>query len=170
MRPYQMILLAATCLLVANLASAGSPAEKPKLPRVSADVVKASVTPAEIAAQPGGDAAFTVHLDIADTWHLYDHKYAADEESFYIGVDLLPAEGADLAGFAAKFPDGVPGEFMGEKVVMLHHAADILVSVKLPAETTGTVELPFTLTVQACDDKICLQPSDIPVKAVVKVE
>ena len=109
-------------------------------------------------------------LDIADTWHLYDHAYAEDPESFFIGVDLMPGEGANLAGFQAKFPKGEEGEFMGEKVVMLHHHADIEVTIKLPADASGTVELPFVLSAQACDDKICLQPSDVAVVANITVE
>jgi len=170
MRLTRIMLASVVVLALAGLALAGNDQEKPKPPRVSADVVKVTVQPPRLAAAAGGDVAFTVHLDIADTWHLYDHQYAADEESFYIGIDLLPTEDADLAGFDAEFPAGVPGQFMGEKVVMLHHAADIAVVAKLPDSASGTVELPFLLTVQACDDKICLQPSDIPVKVTVTVE
>ena len=61
-------------------------------------------------------------------------------------------------------------EFMGEKVVMLHHTADIEVTVKLPDSASGEVRIPLILTAQACDDKICLQPSDIAVVANVTVE
>jgi hypothetical protein len=83
---------------------------------------------------------------------------------------MLPGEGADLAGYKAVFPAGETGEFMGEKVVMLHHDADIAVTVKLPQHASGQWEIPLVITAQACDDKVCLQPSDIPVTAQVTVE
>ena len=34
----------------------------------------------------------------------------------------------------------------------------------------GEVRIPFVLTAQACDDKICLQPSEIAVVARITVE
>jgi len=153
--------------------AAGAPtaaAGKTSPPRSTADVVKASVRPAELAGAAGGEVRFQVHLDIADTWHLYDHSYAQDPEAFFIGVDLVPGEGANLAAYKAVFPEGETGEFMGEKVVMLHHDADIEVTVMLPGDASGKVTIPLVLTAQACDDKICLQPSDIPVMAEVTVK
>ena len=109
-------------------------------------------------------------LPVGGAWHLYDHQYAVDPESYYIGVNLMPAEDANLAGFGAIFPAGEEGEFLGEKVVMLHHEATIEVTVTLPADASGSARIPFVLTAQACDDKICLQPSEIAVVANVTVE
>jgi hypothetical protein len=163
-----MILIA--LLATAGLALAGPGGEKAARPRSTADVVEAKVLPAQLSAAPGEDLSFQVHLDIADTWHLYDHQYALDPESFFIGVDLAPGEEANLAGFGAVFPVGEEGEFMGEKVAMLHHEAVIEVTVKLPDDAAGTASIPLVLTAQACDDKICLQPSDIAVVATVTVE
>jgi hypothetical protein len=171
MRQFRTVIMIIAILAVAGLAAAGPGADKPVRPRSTADVVTAKVVYApDLAATAGGEVTFKVHLDIADTWHLYDHQYATDPESFFIGVDLMPGEGADLAGFKAVFPAGHEGEFMGEKVVMLHHEAEIEVTVKLPAGAAGTVEIPFVVTAQACDDKICLQPSDVPVTATITVE
>ena len=73
-------------------------------PRATEDVVTAKVLPAAITAKAGAEVSFTVDLHIADTWHLYDHSYVDDPESFFIGVDLMPGEGASLAGFEARFP------------------------------------------------------------------
>jgi hypothetical protein len=170
MRQLRTIMILIALLSLAGLACAGPGAEKAARPRSTADVVTAKVLPAELAAKAGEEVEFQVHLAIADTWHLYDHQYAVDPESFFIGVDLMPAEEANLAGFGAVFPAGEQGEFMGEKVVMLHHEAVIEVSVTLPADASGTARIPFVLTAQACDDKICLQPSEIAVVANVTVE
>jgi len=171
MRQIRTLTVMIILLSLASLALAGPAGElEAKRPTASKDVVATTITPAKLTATAGGEVTFTVKLDIADTWHLYDHAYAEDPESFFIGVDFMPGEEANLAGFQAKFPKGEEGEFMGEKVVMLHHHADIEVTIKLPADASGTVELPFVLSAQACDDKICLQPSDVPVPVTVVVE
>ncbi len=170
MRQFRTLVLVLAAVALATVAVAGPGVEQPQRPRTSADVVKASVRPAELTAAAGGEVVFTVHLEIADTWHLYGHQYAEDPESFYIGVDLMPGEGANLAGWQATFPVGEKGDFDGEMVVMLHHEAAIEVTAKLPADATGTVELPLVLTVQACDSKVCLQPDDVPVLVKVAVQ
>jgi hypothetical protein len=171
MRRFRVLMIAIVLLTIAGLALAG-PGETKQVaqPRSTADVVEAKIVPAELTAEAGGEVSFQVDLAIAETWHLYDHSYAEDPESFFIGVDLAPGEGANLAGFQATFPEGEEGEFMGEKVVMLHHHAAIDVTVKLPADASGEVALPLVVTAQACDDKICLQPSDVPVVARITVE
>ncbi len=155
---------------LAAVAVAGSSEKQATRPRTTSDVVKAKVLPGKLTGKAGEAVEFQVHLDIADTWHLYDHQYATDPESYYIGVNLMPGEDANLAGFGVVFPAGEEGEFMGEKVVMLHHEATIKVTVTLPADVSGSASIPFVLTAQACDDKICLQPSDIAVVANVTVE
>ncbi len=170
MRRFRTLMIVIVLLTCTNLAMAGPGAEKAAQPRSTADVVSAKVLPGKLVAQAGAEVGFTVDLKIADTWHLYDHSYAEDPESFFIGVDLMPGEEANLAGFAVKFPKGEEGEFMGDKVIMLHHHAAIEVAVTLPADAEGVVEIPLVLTAQACDDKICLQPSDVTVSAYITVE
>lgn len=160
------------CALIMTVAAGFQPVLAADQPapraRVSADVVKAAVKPASVKVADG-EVQFEVVIDIAEPWHLYDHSYAHDPESFYIGVDLQPGEEADLAAFNTRFPLGKPGEFMGETVVMLYGVVTVGVTAKLPAGTTGEVTLPLVLTAQACDDKICLQPSDIPVVAKIRI-
>jgi plastocyanin len=166
-----VVAAASVVVVTATSASAADPAAPgAKPPRVSADVVTTSVSPAKITAAAGGEVTFTVRVDIAPTWHLYDHSYAHDAEAFYIGIDLVPGEGADLAAYQAAFPPGKQGEFMGEKVSMLYDRVDIKVTAKLPDQAAGKVDLPLVLTAQACDSKICLQPSDILVAVTLHVE
>jgi hypothetical protein len=169
-RALRMTAVALLVIVFAVAALAGPTDGPPPRPRVSADVVAAAVTPTKLAAAAGGEVTFAVQIEIAPTWHLYDHSYVHDPESFYIGVDLMPGEGADLAGYQATFPVGKQGEFMGEPVVMLYGKAAIEVTARLPASAAGEVTIPLVLTVQACDDKICLQPSDIPLTATVAVQ
>lgn len=139
-------------------------------PRVSADVVTATLVPARLTAPAGGEVRFKVRLDIADTWHLYDHSYVHDPESFYYGIDLMPAEGADLAAYQPTFPPGQPGVFLGEKVSLIYKNAEIAVTMTMPESAEGAVSVPLVLTVQACDSRICLQPSDIPLNVAVQIQ
>jgi hypothetical protein len=170
MRRFRILMIMLVLLAFAGLALAGPADKAPSPPRSTADVVVAKVLPAKLTGKAGEQVSFKVDLAIADTWHLYDHRYVGDEESFFIGVDLMPGEDANLAGFQTTFPDGDEGEFMGEKVHMLHHHAAIDVTITLPADATGQVTVPLVLTAQACDDSICLQPSDVPVTATITVE
>ena len=170
MRQSQTLMIAIALVSLIGLAVAGPETGAVERPRSTADVVKATVLPGQISGTAGEDVALKVHLQIADTWHLYDHQYTLDPESYFIGVDLKPAEDADLAGFGVVFPAGDESEFMGDKVVLLHHTTDIEVTVKLPDSASGTVRIPLILTAQACDDKICLQPSEIPVVINVTIE
>ncbi|MDD5718177.1 MAG: protein-disulfide reductase DsbD family protein [Candidatus Krumholzibacteria bacterium] len=165
-----VVVVAATSAAAADPTAVDPAAPASKPPRVSADVVTTSVSPAKITAAAGGEVTFTVRVDIAPTWHLYDHSYAHDAEAFYIGIDLVPGESADLAAYQAAFPPGKEGEFMGEKVSMLYDRVDIKVTAKLPDQAAGKVDLPLVLTAQACDSKICLQPSDILIAVTLHVE
>ncbi|MEZ4387269.1 MAG: protein-disulfide reductase DsbD family protein [Candidatus Krumholzibacteriia bacterium] len=172
MRNVRALMILLALLAVSSLSVAADPTTGKAVaqPRSTADVVTVKVLPAKLAAKAGAEVSFQIDLAIADTWHLYDHRYAEDAESFFIGVDLMPGEEADLAGFRASFPAGKEGEFIGEKVYMLHHQAAIDVTVTLPADAQGEVTVPFVLSAQACDNSICLQPSDIPVLVHVAVE
>lgn len=168
-----ILIAAAAALLTMAAAQAAPPTpvrEAASPPRESADVVSVSVKPAGLKATPGGELTFAISIDIAKTWHLYDNSYVHDPEAFYIGIDLEPAETADLASFAATFPAGTPGEFVGEKVSLLKDCTEIAVTVKLPDDAAGRITIPLVLTAQACDDKICLQPSQIPLTVRVTVE
>ncbi len=124
-----LVLLSVSSLSVAGDATTGKTAAQP---RSTADVITAKVLPAKLTAKAGAQVSFKVDLAIADTWHLYDHRYTEDDESFFIGVDLMPGEDANLAGFQTSFPEGEKGEFIGETVFMLHHHAVIDVSITCP--------------------------------------
>ncbi len=134
--------------------------------RNSADVVDAHPVPVEITASAGERVDFVVKLDIAKTWHLYAH-----EDSMFIGVDLVPDESFPLQKFDAKYPKGHEGEFFGEKVVMVSGKETISASATVPkGMKAGVHELLLSVTVQACDDKTCLAPADLPIRLKLTVE
>lgn len=134
--------------------------------KTSADVVNVFPSPRTIEAAPGARIEFEVTVDIEKSWHLYAH-----EDSMFIGVDLVPAETFPLEKFEAKYPAGHEGEFFGEKTVMISGKEKIHAAAVVPAGLApGEHVLEFALTVQACDNKTCLSPADLPVKLTLTVK
>ena len=132
----------------------------------SGDVVDVYPVTATVSAAAGERIDFEVKLDIQKSWHLYAH-----EDSMFIGVDLIPAKEFPLEDFQAVYPAGHEGEFFGEKVVMISGKEVIQASAKLPADLSkGKHELKLAVTVQACDDKTCLAPTDLPVTLTLTVK
>ena len=150
--------LVTVSLVVSNLVVAGS-GETGGGMRNSSNVVQASVVPGAATVAAGERVAFKVNVQIQEKWHLYAH-----EDSMFIGIDLFLPEGAPLQDLQVKYPDSHEGVFFGETVLM--HEGDIVVeaSALVPSGMeAGTHELELALTVQACDDKMCLAPADLPI-------
>jgi thiol:disulfide interchange protein DsbD len=127
--------------------------------KTSADVVSATPALGSVSAAAGKRVDFTINLDIAKKWHIYAHG-----DTNFIGVDLVPSELFPLDDFEAEYPHGHEGVFFGEKVMMIEGKDVIKASALIPeGMPAGEYPLDFGVTVQACDDKTCLQPVDLPV-------
>ncbi len=158
MRRMMAMALVLTVMLAASAATAAM--------KGSADVVKASAAQSLVTGTAGQRVEFAVELDISKTWHIYAHG-----DTNFIGVDLVPAEGFPLAEFEAAYPHGHQAEFFGEMVYMIDGQEQIKVSALIPAELAkGKHALEFGVTVQACDDKTCLAPVDLPVTVNLQVK
>jgi hypothetical protein len=130
------------------------------------DVVKVSVGKGTLTAPAGSRFDFTIKLDIAKKWHIYAHG-----DSNFIGVDLVADKSLPLEDLKTVYPQGHEGEFFGDKVVMIDGREVIKVSALVPAGLAkGKHELKFFVTAQACDDKSCLAPADLPVSLTLMVE
>lgn len=164
-----------TCILIvllalATAACAGDGAKAPASPpKTSADVVKVT-GPAPLTAKAGAQVAFDVKVEIAKPWHLYSNVYAEDPESLYIGVALAADEGSPLTDVKVVYPAAVKGNFLGEEVLMHAGALTLKVTATVPAGAKGELVVPLSLTTQACDDKVCLRPADLPVTVKVTVQ
>lgn len=144
-----------TVLLVTLLAAGAAQAQM----KTSADVVKVAPGAATVTGTAGQRVDIEVSLDITHKWHLYAHG-----DTNFIGVDLVPDELFPLDDFQAAYPAGFEGEFFGEKVRMIEGKEVIRASALVPAGMpAGEYELKFVVTAQACDDKQCLMPADLPV-------
>ncbi|MCK9994997.1 MAG: hypothetical protein KAH56_01820 [Candidatus Krumholzibacteria bacterium] len=132
----------------------------------SADVVKVSASPADVSSPAGERVSFEIKLDIQERWHLYAHG-----DTNFIGVDLVPAEEFPLEDFQAEYPSGHEKEFFGDMVFMIEGKEVIKASALVPASVAkGEHELNLQVTVQACDDKVCLAPAFLPVVVKLTVE
>jgi len=132
----------------------------------SADKVKATAQPAALSSAPGDTVSFEVKLDIQKKWHIYAHG-----DTNFIGVDLVPDEGFILEDFQAEYPAGHEKEFFGDMVFMIEGKDVIKASALVPADLAkGEHEISFSVTVQACDDKMCLAPAYLPVAVKLTVE
>ena len=152
----------ALTLLVVMLAAGMAQAQM----KSSADVVTAKAAVASVTGQAGQRVNFDINIDIAKKWHIYAHG-----DTNFIGVDLVPEEGFPLTDLKAEYPHGHAGEFFGEKVFMIEGKDVIKVSAMVPEGLpAGDHALNLGVTVQACDDKTCLQPMDLPVAVKLKVK
>jgi hypothetical protein len=132
----------------------------------SADVVKAVAQPTVLSSAPGERVSFEVKLDIQKKWHLYAHG-----DTNFIGVDLVPAEEFPLKDFKAEYPAGHEKEFFGDMVFMIEGKAVLKASALVPESLAkGEHDLNLEVTVQACDDKVCLAPAYLPVVVKLTVE
>ena len=132
----------------------------------SAAMVKASALPTVLSSASGQKVSFEIKLDIQERWHIYAHG-----DTNFIGVDLVPDEGFPLEDFQAEYPAGHEKEFFGDMVAMIEGAEVIKASALVPDSlATGEYELDLQVTVQACDDKICLAPAFLPVTVKLTVE
>jgi hypothetical protein len=152
-------------VVAASLAAAGAGEEKPKMQN-SGDKVQVSVAPGKLSAHPGARVSFKVNFTIEPKWHLYAH-----EDSMFIGIDLVPAEAFPLTDLKIDYPAGHEGEFFGEQVVILEGSDTVVATGTVPESLApGTYALDLALTVQACDDKICLAPAHLPVAVELAVQ
>ncbi len=147
-----------TVILTAGVSSAAM--------KGSADVVKAGAAKSTVTGAAGQRVEFAVDLEISRTWHIYAHG-----DTNFIGVDLVLAEDFPLEKLEAEYPHGHEAEFFGEKVFMIDGKSQIRASALIPADLAkGEHTLEVGVTVQACDDKTCLAPVDLPVKMKLVVQ
>ncbi len=132
----------------------------------SADVVQVSVVEESVTGAAGQRVEFSINLDIAETWHVYAHG-----DTNFIGVEVVLGEDFPLAEFAAEYPTGHESEFFGETVWMISGANQIKAAAVIPeGMEPGEYEIAVGVKVQACDDKLCLAPIDLPVTISLTVE
>lgn len=100
---------------------------------------------------------------IKTTYHINAHKVL---DEFLIPTKI---EGKAPAGFrliSTDYPAGELRQFSFSKKKLAVYTGQVVVRMKLKAEAKaplGSMELPFSLRYQACNDAMCLPPVKVPV-------
>ena len=108
---------------------------------------------------PGTSVRIAAVIAVDDGWHIQSNTPSFE----YLIPTVLALELPE--GWSqpeVSYPDHVMWqfEFAADPLAVYEHEAVIHAVLDLPADlTAGTVEVPIELTYQACDDRICLQPT-----------
>lgn len=135
----------------------------------TADKVDVSVVLSADAVQPGGSIDAAVILDIRETWHINSHTPTYD---YLIGTALRvsPAEGYIIAD--TRYPKGhsLLLGFAEEPISVYDGRSIIFLSLKVSQKIgPGVDTIGAVLTIQACNDQVCLAPSRVQVPIIVTV-
>lgn len=131
--------------------------------------VSVSVEPVSQAVSPGQEYELTLLLEIAEGWHLNANPATFD---YLIPTKLTLDKTPGLRLVSVNYPQGKPYAFGGlEKPLMVYEK-----TVRIPfrvavarGATPGSLAVAGQVSVQACDDKSCLVPSQIPVRFALEI-
>lgn len=122
------------------------------------------------AVRPGDSLRAAVVLDIDEGWHANAHEPTLD---FLIGTDveLEPPEGFTLAATQYPEPKMFSFSFTGGKELAVYSGnAPIFLTLRTGGDlASGRYVLEAELTIQICNDEVCLAPSTLPVVFPVEV-
>jgi thiol:disulfide interchange protein DsbD len=132
-------------------------------PMGTADKLTVSTFLSADAVAPGGTIRLAIVADIHDPWHINAHKPTFD---YLIGttLELESKEGIIVADL--RYPKGksLKFDFADKPIDVYEHRAVIFADLKLSNRfAPGVDTLRGTLTVQACNNEVCLAPSRIPI-------
>jgi thioredoxin:protein disulfide reductase len=135
----------------------------------SGDKVSTSVFLSVDNVHPGAEFYIAIRLDIDDEWHINAHVPTFD---YLIGtrLNLEETDVFELTGMTYPSSKKYRFAFADDELDVYEGRIYIYLKARTsrdlePAEYT----IPGTLTVQACDDQICLAPSDIAIDVPVRV-
>lgn len=132
-------------------------------PLGSADKIEVRTLVSSDAVVPGSTIRLAVVLDFADEWHINAHKPTYD---YLIGttLELDPRDEIIIADL--RYPKGIPikFDFADKAIDVYEHQAIIFAELKVSSRlAAGQDTIRGRLTVQACNNEVCLAPSRIPV-------
>jgi thiol:disulfide interchange protein DsbD len=132
-------------------------------PTGTADKLTVSTVLSADAVAPGGTVRLAVVADIHDPWHINAHKPTFD---YLIGttLELESKEGIIVAD--QRYPRGksLKFDFADKPIDVYERRAVIFTDLKVSNRfAPGVDTLRGTLTVQACNNEVCLAPSRIPI-------
>ncbi len=128
--------------------------------------LKLTAYPAQDVARRGNRLTLVIEVELADKMHLY-----APGVEGYRPVAVRVAEAPYLRVHETTYPTSemIRLPVIGESVPVFRGKVrilqDVTLSPRLPGfdeEESGPLEIPVTFSYQACDDKVCFVPSEVP--------
>ena len=132
-------------------------------------VVKARMVLATSAAHPGATAKAAVVAEIADGYHINDHKPTLD---YLIPTEVVFDPSKEISTEKVDYPKGQLERFTFADESLSVYQGTLTVGVVLkvaPIAAAGDYALKGKLRYQACNDHACLPPTSVPVELTVKV-
>ena len=148
-----------SALLAAALALAGPPAP-------------VSVEAPDVRVAAGGTAEARVIVRIRPGFHVQANPAA---EEFLVPLTVALSERPPVRVGLPVYPAGRPHRLRGATGHLLTYEGTVTLRVPLHANADGgrvrdeVVILSGSLRYQACDDRICLRPSEVPIRMPVRV-
>ena len=107
---------------------------------------------------------------IAKGWHINANSPTQD---FLIGTSLSldPAEGIEFSQI--RYPEGKSIKLAMSETPLSVYDDTVSISITLKVVSTvppGTISLSGKLTVQACNDRVCVAPASIPVRIPLEIK
>lgn len=125
------------------------------------------LTPVKIS--PGQSIEVKIPIVISPEYHIQANPAAAPQ-LIPTTVELTPAPGIDVS--KARYPKGKPYRQQGTPVELSVYSGSFEVVVPLksaPSAKPGPMRLSGKLRFQACNDKICFFPENVPLELNIQI-
>lgn len=161
------VLCMAVVIAAASLAQL--PASGQSLGQGTAGVVKARGYTSVDGVRPGDRFKVAVELEVAESYHINAHKPTL-EYLRATTVAFQPPDGITVE--QPRYPGPVNRKFQFEDIELAVHEGTVYITADARAGDSvpaGVLNVPAAVTVQACNDNLCLAPSTLNIEVPVKV-
>jgi len=136
----------------------------------SSSVVSVEAFPSLEPIHPGTTFSVAVRLKVQEGWHVNAREGLPE---YFIPVDLSLGKGTPVqTASSPRYPSGSPKALGGstEAFPVLEGLQVIVWDLELSREAKpGSLKVPLSLRLQACDDKLCLAPATLKVEVPLRV-
>jgi DsbC/DsbD-like thiol-disulfide interchange protein len=139
-------------------------------PSSSGDVVSVKTYPSLNPIPPQGTFQVAVQIHIQEGWHI-NAKEGLPEGFIPADLKLGLSSPFEVAG-PVEYPPGIQRALAGETHAFPVYEKEVRILVPLRVKGSPKekfLNIPFQLTVQACNDRFCLRPSTVSFQASVKL-
>ena len=138
-------------------------------PMHSAAHVSARVEGVPTNAIPGKEYELTLVLEVAEGWHINANPVTFD---FLIPTKLTLNKTSALRLASVSYPKGKSYQFAGLEKPLVVYEKTVRIPFRVAVArgaTPGSLAATGQVSVQECDDKTCLAPSQIPVRFALEI-